>query len=357
MPSTWYGAKAGRFPRSVSIPHIEVRQSPLQCGEGILSAARCAARGVAIQTLVTGGAGFIGSTLVDALLAAGHHVAVVDDLSTGSLENLEGATTYGSAFSFINLDIRDDALAGVMASQKPEVVIHLAAQISVAASVEDPTADAEINILGTLRVLAAAHAAGARKLLFATSAAIYGDVAESDLPIRESQPHQPLSPYGISKAVALSYLTATREHYGVEWSALALANVYGPRQSAVGEAGVVARFADHLHRGERPTIFGDGEQQRDFLFVGDAVDAFLLAMSGADGLVLNIGTGRGVSVNELWRYLADAAQSDLTPIYGPRREGDLQASRLDSSLANATLGWSAKTSLQEGLGQIVGPNP
>jgi len=304
---------------------------------------------------VTGGAGFIGSTLVDALLAAGHQVEVVDNLSTGSLENLENAATYGSAFNFIEIDIRDDALTDLVASRKPEVVIHLAAQISVAASMDDPAGDAEINILGTLRVLEAAHAAGTRKLIFATSAAIYGDVAESDLPIGESQPHRPLSPYGISKAVTLSYLETIGEHYGVEWSALALANVYGPRQSSTGEAGVVARFVDHLRRGERPTIFGDGEQQRDFLFVGDAVDAFLLAMSHGDGLVLNIGTGRSHSVNELWRSLANAAQSNLEPIYGPRREGDLQASRLDSSLANTMLGWSAKTSLQEGLEQVVGP--
>jgi UDP-glucose 4-epimerase len=304
---------------------------------------------------VTGGAGFIGSTLVDALLVKGHHVEVVDNLSTGALENLKNAKTHGSAFNFTEIDIRDDALTEVLARRKPDVVFHLAAQISVAASMDDPTGDAEINILGTLRVLAAAHAAGTRKLLFATSAAIYGDVAESDLPIGESQPHRPLSPYGISKAIALSYLEATREHYGVEWSALALANVYGPRQSSAGEAGVVARFVDHLRRGERPTIFGDGEQQRDFLFVGDAVDAFLLAMDRGDGLVVNIGTGRSVSVNELWRLLAETAQSDLAPIYGPRREGDLRASRLDSSLAETVLGWHAKTPLREGLEQIIGP--
>jgi UDP-glucose 4-epimerase len=311
--------------------------------------------GVPIQTLVTGGAGFIGSTLIDALLAAGHHVEVVDNLSTGTLENLENATTYGSAFTFTETDIREDALTEVVVRRKPEVVIHLAAQISVAASMDDPASDAEINILGTLRVLEAAHLAGTRKLLFATSAAIYGDVPERDLPIAESQAHYPLSPYGISKSVALSYLEATRERYGVEWCALALANVYGPRQSSAGEAGVVARFVDHLQRGEQPTIFGDGEQQRDFLFVDDAVDAFLLAMNNGDGLVLNIGTGRSVSVNELWRSLADAAQSDLAPIYAPRREGDLQASRLDSALAKTTLGWSAKTSLREGLERIVNP--
>jgi UDP-glucose 4-epimerase len=304
---------------------------------------------------VTGGAGFIGSTLVDALLAAGHHVAVVDNLSTGSLANLENAIGYGSAFDFSEIDIRDDALAEVLASRKPEIVIHLAAQISVTSSVKDPVTDADVNIVGTLRVLQAAKAAGARRLLFATSAAIYGEVAESDLPIRESQPRRPLSPYGISKAVVLAYLEAMSGHFGLEWSALALANVYGPRQSSDGEAGVVAVFSDHLRRKEQPTIFGDGEQQRDFLFVGDAVDAFLLAMNHGDGLVLNIGTGHGVSVNELWRELADAARSDLAPIYAPRREGDLQASRLDSTLARSVLGWSATTSLRAGLEQLLGP--
>jgi UDP-glucose 4-epimerase len=302
---------------------VEITRRPIRGG------------GVPIQTLVTGGAGFIGSTLVDALLAKGHHVEVVDNLTTGALENLENAKSHGSAFNFTEIDIRDDALTEVLVRRKPEVVFHLAAQISVAASMDDPALDADVNILGTLRVLEAARAAGTRKLLFATSAAIYGDVAESDLPIGESQPHRPLSPYGISKAIGLSYL-------------------YGPRQSSAGEAGVVARFVEHLRRGEQPTIFGDGEQQRDFLFVGDAVDAFLLAMDRGDGLVMNIGTGRSVSVNELWRLLADTAQSDLAPIYGPRREGDLQASRLDSSLAETVLGWRAKTPLREGLEQIIG---
>jgi UDP-glucose 4-epimerase len=304
---------------------------------------------------VTGGAGFIGSTLVDALLAAGHEVEVVDNLSTGTLKNLEGAMAYGSAFGLTEIDIRDAALTDVFARRKPEIVFHLAAQISVAASVQDPVIDAEINILGTLRVLEAAHATRARKLLFATSAAIYGEVAEVDLPITESQPRRPLSPYGISKAVALSYLEATKERYGLEWSALALANVYGPRQSSEGEAGVVARFVDHLRRGEAPTIFGSGEQRRDFIFVDDAVQAFLLAMSGGDGLVMNIGTGVDISINELWRDLAEVAQSNLSPSYGPKREGDLQASRLDSSLAETVLAWRAKTSLREGLGQIIGP--
>jgi UDP-glucose 4-epimerase len=305
---------------------------------------------------VTGGAGFIGSTLVDALLAAGHEVQVVDNLSSGALANLEGATAYGSAFNFTELDIRDSSLAEVIARCKPEVIFHLAAQISVAASVQDPVADADVNILGTLRVLEAASSAGARKLLFATSAAIYGEVAEADLPISESQPRRPLSPYGISKAAALSYLEATKDHYGLEWSALALANVYGPRQSSAGEAGVVARFVDHLARGEAPTIFGDGEQQRDFVFVGDAVAAFLLAMSRGDGLVMNIGTGLGISINQLWRDLAVVARSDRLPIYGPRRLGDLQASRLDSSLAETILGWRATTPLRAGLDQLVGPS-
>ena len=304
---------------------------------------------------MTGGAGFIGSPLVDALLAAGHEVEVVDNLATGTLKNLEGAMTYGAAINLSEIDIRDPALADVFARRRPEIVFHLAAQISVAASVQDPVADAEINILGTLRVLEAAHATRARKLIFATSAAIYGEVAEVDLPINESQPRRPLSPYGISKAVGLSYLEATSERYGLAWSALALANVYGPRQSSEGEAGVVARFLDHLRRGEPPTIFGTGEQQRDFIFVDDAVQAFLLAMSGGDGLVMNIGTGLGTSVNQLWRDLADAARSDLAPSYGPKREGDLQASRLDSSLAETVLGWRGKTSLREGLDQIIGP--
>jgi UDP-glucose 4-epimerase len=302
---------------------------------------------------VTGGAGFIGSTLVDALLAAGHDVTVVDNLSTGRTGNLADAMTHGAAFSLIEADIRDAGLAEVFTRREPEVVFHLAAQISVAASVQDPMLDAEINILGTLRVLEAAAAARARKLLFAASAAIYGDVAEEDLPITESQPRRPLSPYGISKSVALSYLEATTARYGLEWSALALANVYGPRQSSEGEAGVVARFVDHLERGEAPTINGSGEQQRDFIFVNDAVEAFLLAMRAGDGQVMNIGTGQGVSINDLWRDLADAARSDLVPKSGPPRAGDLQASRLDSSLAATLLGWRATTALRDGLALTI----
>jgi UDP-glucose 4-epimerase len=284
------------------------------------------------------------------LLQAGHSVDVVDDLSTGSLENLSTARAGGSGLDFFEMDVRDPQLEALMASKRPEVVIHLAAQISVAASLRDPVHDAEVNVAGTLSVLEAARSVGARKLLFATSAAIYGDVDEADLPITEQQPRRPRSPYGISKAAALRYLEIAED---IEWSALALANVYGPRQSLAGEAGVVALFADHLRRGTRPTIYGDGEQQRDFLFVDDAAEAFMKAITAGSGRLFNIGTGIGSSVNALWDELAKAARGDLRPIYEPGRAGDIRTSRLDSTLASAILGWSATTSLPAGLAQLI----
>ena len=231
-----------------------------------------------MRVLVTGGAGFIGSTLVDRLLAEGHDVDVIDDLSKGSLTNLAGArASTDSGFSFHRLDIRSPEVVDLISRRAPEVIFHLAAQADVRVSVADPVFDADVNLLGTLRILEGARAAGAQRVVFAASGGtLYGEPDVSELPLKESLPQHPLSPYGVSKKAALDYLLAYREMHSLEFAALALANVYGPRQDPHGEAGVVAIFAERLLRGQPVTIFGDGEQTRDFVYVDDVVDGFVL---------------------------------------------------------------------------------
>lgn len=302
---------------------------------------------------MTGGAGFIGSTLVDALLERGHQADAVDNLTTGTLDNLDAALGHGNDFRFAEIDVRSAAFGRYVAERTPDVIVHLAAQASVAASVADPVADAEINLIGTLRVLESARRASSIKVLFAASAAIYGDVAEADLPISESHRHAPASPYGISKMAAISYLDSYGRLYGVRWTALALSNVFGPRQSDLGEAGVVAQFAANLRAGTPPTIHGDGSQSRDFVFVDDVCDAFIRAMTAGDNEVINIGTGTSVSINQLAAEMNALSAHPLEPIFGPSRNGDVHASRLDPSLARATLGWSPHTSLSEGLARLL----
>jgi UDP-glucose 4-epimerase len=300
--------------------------------------------------LVTGGAGFIGSNLVDRLLAEGHHVDVVDDLSTGSLVNLaEARARPAHEMTFYQLDVRSDELVEVIARSRPAVIYHLAAQADVRASVERPVFDAEVNILGTLRVLEGARAAGARVVLAASGGTLYGEARAEDLPVRESHEQRPLSCYGVSKKSAVDYLFAYRELHAVEFCALALANVYGPRQDPNGEAGVVAIFADRLLRGEPVTIYGDGEQTRDFVYVDDVVDAFVRASTRGGGLLLNIGTGREVSVNELATVMADRAGVSTPPVHAPLRSGELRRNALDPERAGIHLGWKPWTSVAEGV--------
>ena len=308
-----------------------------------------------MRALVTGGAGFIGSTLVDRLLAEGHAVDVIDDLSTGALANLGDARSDPNVdFTFHRLDIRADAVVDLIERRRPEVVFHLAAQADVRVSVERPVFDAEVNILGTLHVLEGARRAGARKVVFAASGGtLYGDVDPSDLPAKESHPQVPLSPYGVSKKSAIDYLTAYRELHEVEFSALALANVYGPRQDPHGEAGVVAIFAGRLLAGERCTVFGDGTQTRDFVYVDDVVDAFARAADRGGGLVMNIGTGTETSVNQLYTTMAAAAGVNAPPVYAPPRTGELLRSSLDVSRAAIHLGWKPWTTLEEGADAVL----
>ena len=304
--------------------------------------------------LVTGGAGFIGSALVDRLLAEGHEVDVVDDLSTGSLANLAEARTSGGAFRFTQLDIRDEALTDLVLHRPPEVIFHLAAQISVSVSVARPIFDAEVNVLGSLRLLEAARAAKTRKIVYAASGGtLYGDVDPADLPVAEHAPHGPLSPYGVSKKAAIDYLVVYRSLHGMEFTALALANVYGPRQDPHGEAGVVAIFASHLVAGEPCVIFGDGSHTRDYVYVDDVVDAFARAARRGGGLVLNIGTGVETSTAELYGCMAAAAGVTAPPRHGPERPGDIRRSALDPDRAGIHLGWKPWTPLSEGVGRVL----
>ncbi len=308
-----------------------------------------------MKALVTGGAGFIGSTLVDRLLAEGHVVDVVDDLSTGSLANLsEARAQHHGKFRFQQLDIRSPDLAALVERRQPEVVFHLAAQADVRVSVTRPLFDAEVNVLGSLNVLEAARRTKVAKVVFASSGGtIYGDPDPSDLPVKESHPQRPLSPYGVAKKAVGDYLLAYRELHDLEFTALALANVYGPRQDAHGEAGVVAIFTGHLLAGEPCTIYGDGRQTRDFVYVDDVVDAFARAAVRGSGLLCNIGTSVETSVDELYRATAAAAGVDQPAIYAPPRAGELQRSSLDPGRAAIHLGWRPFTSLEEGVQTTV----
>jgi UDP-glucose 4-epimerase len=301
--------------------------------------------------MVTGGAGFIGSALVDRLLAEGNAVDVIDDLSTGSLHNLADArATGGKALRIHQVDVRVPELADLAARRRPEIIFHLAAQASVPRSVHEPMFDARVNVLGTLNVLEAARSAGCERVVFAASGGtLYGDPDLSHQPIRETLPHRPLSPYGVSKKAGIDYLVAYRELHALEFCALALANVYGPRQDPHGESGVVAIFAQRLMQGEPVTIDGDGEQTRDFVFVDDVVDAFVRAAERGGGLVCNIGTGVATSVNEIYRVLADVAGIDQPAEHGPPRPRDIRHSRLDRARAAMQLGWEPWTPLADGL--------
>ena len=302
-----------------------------------------------MRAVVTGGAGFIGSTLTDRLLAEGHSVTVIDNLATGRLQNLEGARSTGERFAFVELDVRSSEIPAALVSAAPDVVFHLAAQADVRVSVERPLFDAEVNVIGGLNVIEGSRLAGARKVVVASSGGtIYGDPLPADLPVDEQHSQHPISPYGVAKKVIDDYLHAFRFLHGLNYVALALANVYGPRQDPHGEAGVVAIFAGRLLSGEGCRIFGDGEQTRDFVFVDDVVDAFIRAADSGDGVLCNIGTGVETSVNSLYRAMAVAAGVATEATYEPARTGELARSALNPGFAGAELGWSPQTELEAG---------
>jgi UDP-glucose 4-epimerase len=302
-----------------------------------------------VRAIVTGGAGFIGSHVVDALVARGDEVAVLDDLSSGKRENVSPGAT------LVVADIRDEAaVSQAFAELRPEACLHLAAQADVRVSVARPVFDAEVNIVGSLNVLEGARLGGSRKVVFASSGGtIYGEPAPADLPVRESHPQQPVSPYGVAKKVVTDYLHVYRELHALEFTSLAMANIYGPRQDPHGEAGVVSIFAGLLLAGTPCTIFGDGTQTRDFVYVDDAVDAFVRAADRGSGLLCNVGTGVETSVNELYQAMADAAGVSLPPTYGPARAGELARSALDPGRAALHLGWEPWTELASGVADVL----
>jgi UDP-glucose 4-epimerase len=307
-----------------------------------------------MRTLVTGGAGFIGSNLVDALLARGDEVIVLDDLSTGRRVNLDGALASGARLA--EIDVRDGAAVGaLMADARPELVFHLAAQIDVRKSVEDPYFDAAVNVGGTANVLEAARATGVGRVVFvSTGGALYGEGAGKELPLPESTPIAPLSGYGQSKFAAEGYLGLFERLYGLSGMSLRLGNVYGPRQDPLGEAGVVAIFCGLLKNGGRPTVYGDGTQTRDYIYVGDVVSAALAAGATRLGGAVNIGTGREASVLDLVDILAGLeGRDDFAPEFAPERAGEVQRISLDAGLAARELGWTPQTTLEQGLAQTL----
>ncbi|HEY6379305.1 MAG TPA: NAD-dependent epimerase/dehydratase family protein [Candidatus Dormibacteraeota bacterium] len=295
-----------------------------------------------MRTLVTGGAGFIGSALVDALLAAGHDVTVVDDLSRGLREQVAATADLHV------LDVTDSGLAAVVARARPEVVFHQAAQIDVRRSLSEPLFDTHVNVLGTVNLLQACVAASVRRLVFASSGgAIYGDTER--VPTPEDHPPAPASLYGASKQAGEIYGNVYGRLYGLEFTALRYANVYGPRQDPHGEAGVVAIFTDRLLRGEAAVINGDGLQTRDYVYVGDVVRANLLAAT-ADALgAFNVGTGIETDVVGIHRLLAGAAGHPAPPRHGPAKPGEQRRSCLDVDLAERRLGWRPEVALDDGL--------
>jgi UDP-glucose 4-epimerase len=313
-----------------------------------------------MRALVTGGAGFIGSHLVDALLARGDSVLVVDDLSTGREPNLASAVSDGAVLKV--QDVTDaDAMAQTVREHEPDAVFHLAAQIDIRRAVRDPVFDATVNVSGTVSALRATREVGGARFVFAsTGGAIYGEGAGRALPLSEEEECFPDSPYGQSKLAAEGYVDYFRRVHGIPAGALRLGNVYGPRQDPLGEAGVIAIFCGELTRGGVPTVFGDGRQTRDYVYVGDVVAAMLaaetrLAAAGpeANG-PYNIGTGRETSVLELVEKLGRIGdRADFAPRIAPERPGEVQRIALDSARAGAELGWSSEIGLEEGLARTL----
>lgn len=316
-----------------------------------------------MKVLVTGAAGFIGSHLVDRLLSEGEEVLGFDDLSSGTMANLHDARNSGvGKFTFQRGDITSNLLADVIKRNKPEVIFHLAAQVDVRKSVADPIHDAMINVIGTINLLQAASEAGTRKVVFTSSGGcIYGEPDASRLPVTEDQVYlpeaMPESPYGVSKKVVLDYLRYFEVVKGLDYTALALANVYGPRQEPASEVGlegqVVAIFCRKMLGGRPCTIYGDGTQTRDFVYVDDVVSAFVAARDRGSKELINIGSGDELSVKELYGRLAELTGTRFDPIYAGARPGELQRIVVDASKAGQLLGWSPTVPLEEGLKHTV----
>lgn len=300
-----------------------------------------------MKILVTGGAGFIGSHVVDLYIEQGHQVVVVDDLSTGTSSNLNPAAT------FYEMDVRDPKIAEVFERERPDVVNHHAAQMDVRRSVDDPIYDADINILGSLRLIEFSRQFGVGRFIYISSGgAVYGE--PEYLPCDETHPINPICQYGASKHTVEHYLFMYRVNYGLDYSVLRYANVYGPRQNPRGEAGVVAIFIGQMLDGQKVVINGDGKQTRDFVFVADCAQANLLALTGGGGDgVFNIGAGRGTSVNEIFAELKAITSYQLSPVHGPAKLGETRHIYLDCNKAGLELGWRPSVDLRDGLERTV----
>ena len=295
--------------------------------------------------LVTGGAGFIGSHLVDRLISLGHRVVVIDDLSTGRLRNQNKAAT------FYHTSITHPGIEEIFEREQPQIVNHQAAQISVTESVKDPVNDAEINIQGSLRLIELSRRYGVEKFIFPSSGGtVYGDIQY--LPCDEQHPINPMSPYALSKRVTEEYLKLYNHIYRLHYSTLRYGNVYGPRQDPHGEAGVVAIFSMAMLQGKQPRIYGAGEQERDFIYIDDVVDANILAMEHGEG-EYNIGTGQGTSVNTIFQLLKGIIKYKWNPVHGPARAGEVYKVSLDSSKFANEMGWKPNVPMEEGLGRTV----
>jgi len=306
-----------------------------------------------MRTVVTGGAGFIGSNLVDRLLSIGHQVTVIDDFSRGRRANLARATERaGNCLQVIEADIRDPELGSTFPAET-EVIFHLAAQIDVRRSILEPQLDASVNILGTINIAEVARAARVRKVVFSSSGgSIYGE--QNQLPVSESTSLEPLSPYAVSKVAGELYLNAFSRAHQLECTQLAFSNVYGPRQDPYGEAGVVAIFAESMLHGRPTTLFGDGSNTRDYVLVDDVVDALVLAAGRAGNRQrVNISTGLETSDRELHTLIAKVVGVADSPSYAPARIGDLRRSALDASLAAEVFSWKPAYSLAEGIARTV----
>jgi UDP-glucose 4-epimerase len=299
-----------------------------------------------MTALVTGGAGFIGSHVADALIEKGQEVHVLDDLSTGRRHNIP------SDASFFEKDIRSDEAAALVEKNQYEFLVHHAAQMDVRRSVEDPSFDADVNIRGLLNLIEAGVGNGLRKVVFAsTGGAIYGEPEYTPQDINHQL--QPQSPYGVAKLSAEKYLSYYQQQYDLDCVSLRYANVYGPRQNSYGEGGVVAIFAREMLTGEQPVIYGDGEQTRDFVYVGDVVRANLEALDFCGSGVFNVGTSQETSVNKLFRKIREKTESTIEKKHEPPKPGEQQRSVLGIKKASQELGWSPKVSLNQGLDETV----
>lgn len=297
-----------------------------------------------MKIIVTGGAGFIGSNIVDALVEEGHDVVIIDDLSTGFKENVNPRA------KFYEMDIRDSEIENVFKEESPEVVIHLAAQMDVRVSTRRPIFDSEVNIGGTINLLENCVKYKVRKIIYSnTGGALYGEVDEKAIPINEEYPINPMSQYGISKHTVEHYLYLYYENYGLNYTSLRYPNVYGDRQNPQGEAGVIAIFIDKMMKGEAPIIFGDGKQTRDYVYVKDIVRGNLLALEKGDGEAINLGSAKQISVLDIFDTLKDLMKFDKNPEFKPERIGEVRYIALSFDKALDKLGWKAEADFSEGV--------